>query len=238
MKNANPKMLDKLKDKFISLKDELVGLSKALPPVKPPVAASAPAAAPAQAPLATAPAPAQAPIPAAKPVNTINYAQPKAAPVPMVETASGSIPVGASSSIENRFVQSKPVSPRDAVLAEKARQQRVKETMAITASGQLTDSPRATGQFDPSTKFGRTASGKDIMHGFEGNHDKFSAEDHADAARQFMQARSTAKMDSKINPKTFQHFTDQATFHDKRMRELKASGNSPMKQRTYIAPKG
>jgi hypothetical protein len=234
MKNANPKMLDKLKDKFISLKDELVGLSKALPPVKPPVAA--PAASPAQAPLSAAPAPAQAPIPAAQPVNTINYSTPKTQ-VPMVQTASGNIPEGASSSIENKFVASKPVSPRDAALAEKARQQKVKETMAVTASGKLTDSPRATGQFEPSTKFGRTASGKDIMHGFEDQHSNFSAEEHADAARQFMQARNTAKMDPTINPKTVQHFTDQATFHDKRMRELKASGNSPMKQRTYVAPK-
>jgi hypothetical protein len=221
MKSANPKMLDKLKDKFIALKDELVSLSKVLPPVKPPVPA---------APTTAAPTP-------ATPVNTINYSTPKAS-VPMVETSVGKIPEGASSSIENKFVPSKPVSPRDVEMAEKARQQKVKDRMAITSSGQLTDSPRATGQFNSEGQFGTTASGKKIMHGSDHeNHNSFSAEDHADAARQFMQARNTAKMDSKINPKTVQHFTDQVMFHDKRMREIKASGNTPMKQRAYVAPK-
>ena len=210
MKSANPKMLDKLKDKFTTLKEELVGLSKALPPVKPPVAP--PVAAPAT-PAPATPAP----------------ATPVAAPAAPVKA-------GPSSDIANKFVPSKPVSSLEAAKMERARQQRVKEITYITASGQTSTSPRATGDFKADTQFGNTASGKSIMHGFEGQHDHFSAEEHADAARQFMQARNQAKMDPKINKKTLEHFTNQVQFHDKRMRDLKAAGPTPMTSRTYNPP--
>ena len=220
MKSANPKMLDKLKDKFTTLKKELVNLSKALPPVKPPVA-----------PVAAAPtvvAPAQAPV-----------AAPTQAPVVVATPVPNQTPIGPSSDLSNKFVPSKPISALEAAKAERLRQQKTKEITSITGSGKTSTSPRVTGDFNPNVKFGTTKTGKDIMHGSDhAAHSQFTAEDHADASRQFMQARNHAKMDSTINPKTVQHFTDQVTYHDGRMRDMKADGPRPMNGRTYIAPKG
>ena len=218
MKNANPKMLDKLKDKFTTLKNELVTLSKALPPVKPPVV-------PPVAPVAPAPA---APVVApAAPVVA-----PAAAPTPAA-------PVGASSSLANKFVPSKPISAIDAAKNERLRQQKTKEITVLTGSGQTSTSPRATGIFKPNVKFGDTASGKNIMHGSDhASHENFTAEDHADASRQFLAARKEAKMDPTVNPKVLDHLTEQATYHDKRMRDLKAAGPTPMSSRTYTPTKG
>ena len=70
------------------------------------------------------------------------------------------------------------------------------------------------------------------------NHENFTAEDHADASRQFLAARKEAKMDPSVNPKALDHLTEQATHHDKRMRDLKAAGPTPMSSRTYTPTKG